>query len=362
MEEKVKLVVPEEITVGEDFTARIEKIEKQIRLMQARQQPEVFLWMNKISGGYWFEDGKKHWIENPTTFIKLGEIFGFTWIDIAERGLTLNEINELKTGGTILLKNGVFIVGTRAKDIYFPPEPGPINQLKEMEGKIILLTLNPKPNNAQIVRDLGFNGLMPYADIVSGWNGDLISIPDRPGVIIRFTADEPDCRKHDPYKELELYKWMKKETPNIPVGFVLCQAIGCGLTYTIDGKTITKEDWAEVAKQVDYIACGVYTWHEKFTDPNDIDGSALKALKSQADQIDIAIGGVPFIPILQAHWGMTSSNGHKVLKPNIELEVKFWVERGYKGYIVYCWSDEYHGVRDMQDEWKKWNKWALSQF
>lgn len=65
--------------------------------------------------------------------------------------------------------------------------------LEEMRGKIVLLTLNPKPTKAQM-EELGFNGLMPYAGTVSGWTGDYISIAkDRPGkVILRFTADEPD--------------------------------------------------------------------------------------------------------------------------------------------------------------------------
>jgi len=77
-----------------------------------------------------------------------------------------------------------------------------------------------------------------------------------------------------------------------------------------------------------------------------------------ADRIEKELKGVPFIPMLQAIWGYVSSNGKKYIKPDVEKQVKFWVERGYHGYIVYCWADAFAGVRDMQSEWKKWNEWA----
>lgn len=237
-----------------------------------------------------------------------------------------------------------------------PPKPEPkVKQLSEMKGQIALLTLNPLPSSsASEVESLGFTALMPYSGIVSGWKGKLISIPDRSGVFLRFTADEPDCRKYNPYKELEKYKQMKAETPDIPVGFVLCYDLGCGWdSYVVDGKTITKEDWIKVAKEVDFITCGMYAWDSRFIS-NDIE--ALEYLEESYQKIIAAIEDVPFLPMLQAHWGYG-----QLIKPSIEAQVKFWKEKGYEGYIVYCWTDEYHGVRDTKEEWEKWNKWFLSQ-
>lgn len=234
-----------------------------------------------------------------------------------------------------------------------PPQPPVVSQLSEMRGQIALLTLNPLPSNAEVVEELGFTALMPYARIVSGWQGNLISIPDRSGVFLRFTADEPDCRKHNPQTELAKIKQIQLETPDIPVGLVLCQDIGCGLG--------SKKEWLAVAKEADFVTCGIYTWHERWTDPNSVDKDALARLEKVADTIERELDGVPFIPMLQAHWGLTAHDGNKILKPNVELQVKFWADRGYEGYIVYCWSDSYHGIRDMQEEWEEWNNWFLSQ-
>ena len=234
-----------------------------------------------------------------------------------------------------------------------PPPPPVVSQLSEMRGQIALLTLNPKPSSAEVVEELGFTALMPYAKIVSGWKGKLISIPNRSGVFLRFTADEPDCREHDPQKELEKYKQMKAETPDILVGLVLCPDIGCGLG--------SKKDWIKVARQVDFISCGIYAWHERYTSPGTIDEDAVKHLEKMYRIISEEIKDTPFVPMLQAHWGVTAHDGNKILEPNVEAQVKYWQSKGFEGYIVYCWSDSFHGAKDMQEEWEEWNKWFLSQ-
>lgn len=235
------------------------------------------------------------------------------------------------------------------------PPPPPVSQLEEMRGKIVLLTLNPKPSKVQM-EDLGFNGLMPYAGTVDGWTGDYISIPvSRPGpVILRFTADEPDCRQYDPQEQLERLKQMKEEAPGIPVGFVLCQDLGCGFG--------DKEEWIEVARQADFVSAGVYTFHERWTEPESIDDDAMARLKLTADTIEEELNGTPFIPMLQAHWGLVEHDGKRLLKPNVELQVKFWIERGYHGFIVYCWNDGYNGVQGTQAEWKTWIAWVLENY
>ena len=248
--------------------------------------------------------------------------------------------------GLSVLGIALFLTGCK-------PSPKKVKQLKEMKGKIVLLTLNPRPVNTYFVKHLGFNGLMPYARVVQGWEGDLISIPNRKGVFLRFTADEPDCRKHNPQEELEKYRQMKLETPDIPVGLVLCPDIGCGLG--------DKSEWIKVARQVDFVTCGIYCWHERYTSPGSIDEDALKQLEKMYNNIVKEIKDTPFIPMLQAHWGLTAHDGNKILQPNVQLQVDFWQRLGYKGYIVYCWSDKYHGIRDMQENWKESNEWFLSQ-
>ena len=181
----------------------------------------------------------------------------------------------------------------------------------------------------------------------------MISIPNRDSLILRFTGDELDCRKQDPKVHLERYKKMKQETPDIPVGLVLCSAIGCDLEYEIGGRVITKEDWLEVANQVDFVMCGVYTFHQRYPDP-------IKQMERIEEQLRRQLK-VPLIPILQAHWGATESDGNRILKPSALKQVKFWFAHGYRSYVVYCWADRYHGVRDAQREWKEANEWAKSK-
>jgi len=214
-----------------------------------------------------------------------------------------------------------------------------------------LLTLNPLPPSAKLIEDLGFNLLVPYAATTSSWKGDIITRSMRPGkVVARFTNDEPDCRKHNPYQELELYKQMKKETPNIPIGTILCGDIGCGHEGTCPSKAEYKRQWLEVINQMDFVMVDNYPYRPDWPDP-------VKRLE-EFHQFYLENVRVPIIMIVQAHWGYHGTP--TLTKPNPMEQVKFWVERGY-GYVAYPWKDELNGVGDMQEEWKQANEWAASQ-
>ncbi len=323
---------PNEFVVGEEYHGKIVEIGTPAakELIQAFTEPEVFF----------PKDGIKHWLENPET---AADYAGSDWIDKIDKSLAVDELNaRYPTGETY----NILGPPTRARDIYYP-ESQPISQLEEMRDKRVILTLNPLPSKAQMI-DLGFNGQMPYAGVVGGWTGDFISKwPDMPGpIILKFTTDYPDCRQHDPQEELALLKKMQAETPNIKVGFCLYRDIGCGI-----GK---KDQWLKVIREADFVTCGCYTYHERYPD-------AMAELIATADRIEKELDGVPFIPMLQGIWGYVSSDGLKYTKPDVEAQVRFWVERGYHGYIVYCWDDAWQGVNDAQNEWKKWNEWAKEQ-
>jgi len=85
-------------------------------VLAAIKQPEVF-----AASWKQFNDEKKHWIENPETFVKLGKIYGFDWYDI-ERNIPLEKLNERETGDTIVWDKSKqeFKIGRRARDIYYP--------------------------------------------------------------------------------------------------------------------------------------------------------------------------------------------------------------------------------------------------
>ena len=219
------------------------------------------------------------------------------------------------------------------------------------KGLQALLALNPKPDSAQQIRDLGFNAADSYAGDMVNWVGDYISIQKgRPGpVILRFTGDEFDCHKHDPEIELDIQYGMQQETPNIPVGFNLEGSLGCGLADGYESVAAYQEAVIKVANQAAYVSLNVYPYRKDW--PN-----AVEAMEEKYN-FWVEKLTVPIIIVVQAHWGY-GSEGSKLTKPDAMEQVRFWFSKGIYGYIVYCWADEWHGVRDSQNEWREANAWA----
>ncbi|MCK4418892.1 hypothetical protein KAV79_03720 [Candidatus Aerophobetes bacterium] len=167
--------------------------EQSFLLLQAHGQSEVFVII----------DGETHWIQNPKT----AQILGY---DLPRRKmLSLNDLNRYPTGETINKDPNEPTRKPRGIYLLIDLKSSPF------EGLRGIITLNPKPENAQILEDLGFNAVMPYAGTVPGWKGNLISISNRDNLILRFIGDEPDCRKQDPEVHLARYERMKAETPDI---------------------------------------------------------------------------------------------------------------------------------------------------
>ena len=328
---------PNEFIVGEEYHGKIVEIGGQGEqlILRAYSYNEIFL----------IEDGIKHWLQNPQTAT---HHCGADWIKKYQTR-SLDEINKYPTGETY----NVIGEPQKAPDVYYPEPKKPYI----FRGMRALLTLNPKPANAQIMKDLGFNVLIPYAGLVSGWDGDMIRTSPGAQVKYMFTFDEPDCHKRDPQTELQLLQKMKADNPGIPIGFCLCQAIGCGLDYIGGSVQATIEAWMEVANQADFVMCGVYAWRKGVDDP-------LWDMNAKWERYYSKLT-VPFLPLLQAHWwDEPNEQGKQVLKPEIMPQLEDWFGRAQKGYDnisgygVYCWADKWHGVRDMQDEWKKANEWS----
>lgn len=233
-----------------------------------------------------------------------------------------------------------------------------------------LLTLKPLPSATAFMKsrmslsyskqatDLGFNLIAPYAGLPSGWiakGGKVIYTTktirsDETGIVAYSTCDEPDCHKHDPYKELELVKYMKTKT-NLPVGTTVVGDIGCGVKGTASSKEEYQRQWIEVINQMDLALIDVYPYRK----PEVMDGrTPLEEMEYRHAFFKEHIK-VPIIIIIQAHW-----NRPDQLQPDAMEQVKFWVSRGY-GYIVYPWHNGYTGVRDRQEEWRLANEWAASQ-
>ena len=312
-----------EVTVYITKMGKILEITESYLLLQAQGEPEVFVVIDKI----------KHWIQNPKTARVLR-------YDLSKRKIvSLDELNKYPTGKTF---NRDPSEPTREpRDIYFPkPKPYPFKGLRG------LLTLNPLPKNAQQIEDLGFNAVMPFGRLVPGWKGNIIcrGVSSDSPMILRYTGDELDCRKQDPQVHLDICKRMKEETPDVPVGIVLCGRIGCDLEGTASSIEEYQRKWIEVANQVDAVMLTIYPYRENW--PNALE-KMVEFEKFWKENIK-----VPIIPIIQAHWGVRG-----LFEPNPLEQVKFWVDRGY-GYIVYPWRDSRNGVRDRPQEWKKANEWA----
>lgn len=312
-----------EVTVHITKTGKNLEVSESYLLLQAKGEPEVFVVIDKV----------KHWIQNPKT----AQVLGY---DLLKRKIvSLDVLNKYPTGET--LNRDPNEPTRQPRDIYFlKPKPYPFKGLRG------LLTLNPLPKNSQQVEDLGFNAVMRYGPLVSDWKGNVIcrGVSSRNPMILRYKGDELDCRKQDPQTHLDIYKRMKKETPDVPVGIVLCSEIGCGIKGTAGSREEYQREWIEVANQVDAVMITIYPYREDW--PNTLEKMA-EFEKFWKENIKI-----PIIPIIQAHW-----NRPHQIQPNVMEQVKFWVERGY-GYVVYPWDNGYSGVKYRQKEWKEANEWA----
>lgn len=332
---RVKLITPEEVEIGKDFMAKIVEVSEAIKiLVQAHNEPEVFLKKN----------GEKCWFQNPPT---AAHYAGSDWSSKITK-MSLDELNEkYPTGDTL----NILGEPKKARDIYYPDPEKPY-PFKRLRG---LLTLNPKPTRRQII-DLGFNTMMPYAGSVD-WDGNYISITtDRPGrVIIRHTGDERDCRSDkngNPTieEELALLQKMQKETPAIPIGFNLNCVIGCNVKGGYNTITEFRTGWLSIINEADCVLlnCYPYRSREGWEDPI----AVMERFWNEWSKVIT----IPIVPVIQAHWGYSDT-----IQPDPVQQVKFWFGKGLTGYVAYCWRDSYHGVRDMQDEWKEANNWARKE-
>lgn len=315
---KLKLELDEKKYEGD--VEEIIDVSKNYYLIQAHNEPEVFVVIDRV----------KHWVQNPETAQALE-------YDLSTRTImSLDKVNYFITGDTF----NMIDEPERARDIYYP-EPEKPYPFKGLRG---LLTLNPVPSG-QLVKDLGFNAIMQYTNVTPGWNRDLITTWIDDKTILRFTGDEPDCRSEDPDKVFQKYVDMKNESPDIPVGLNLCSDIGCGREGTCGSVKEYQKKWIEIANKIDYVSINIYPYRSDWPDPI---AKMERFYNFWKDNIS-----VPIIPVIQAHWitdGLT--------QPNPSEQVKFWVNKGLTGYIVYCWTDENKGVRDMQGEWKAVNGWG----
>jgi len=291
------------------------------------------------------EDNTKHWVEDWDTFLYYANKLKISYQELLNdvNIIPFDELKSYKVGDTRKVKMIKEIIKGKDPDELFYPEPEKPYQFKGLRA---LLKLNPKPT-AQQVKDLKFNCLVCYPDsaLVENWNGNLISVANRQGTIMRYTGDERDCRNTDPNKEYETLLQMKKETPNIPVGFNLCDAIGCGKAGTYDTIAEYQKKWIEIANKADYISLNCYPYRPDWLDPIEKMEEFYDFWKSKII--------VPIVPVIQAHW-ITAN----LTKPDPLAQIQFWFSKGLTGYIVYCWKDENKGVVDMQNEWKQANEWA----
>lgn len=310
------------------------------RLVKCSEHDEVFV----------IEEGKKCWIQDPDTFSYLG----YRWEDVEV--IPFEELRRYPVGLTKIVKTVKEIrEGKKPRDIFYPTKEE--NPYRWIRG---LLTLGPKPST-QKAFELGFNLILPFANLPSSWvakGGKVIPNTktiraDETGIVAYSTCDEPDCHKHCPYSELELVKEMKKKTA-MPVGTILCDDIGCGVVGTASSKEEYKRQWIEVLNQMDFIMLTVYSYRKPEVQGgrNPVEQSEW-FLKFYKENIT-----VPILPIIQAHQGHSDQ-----IKPDPMEQIKFWVSKGY-GYVVYPWEDlgePIGGVRDMQEEWRLANEWAASQ-
>jgi len=219
-----------------------------------------------------------------------------------------------------------------------------------------ILTLNPIPS-AKEIWDMGFNVLLPYGyrydsqkQFIKEYTqlgGKIIAEYRFPrnlleeiqdSVIARCLIDEPDCRRIDIKKAKEWVKILREETDK-PIGCVLCGGdIGCGYGG--------KAEWIKfINTKLDFVMLSCYPYATFIEEGKEVE-ETKRCLKKEWKGIK-----VPIIPIIQAHSG-GPNHMWRLRKPEAKPQVDFWSRNGM-GFIVYPWKDEYDGVENNKDEWRK---------
>jgi len=230
-----------------------------------------------------------------------------------------------------------------------PTQPKIENIFSNTRG---ILTLNPIPDSAEEIWDMGFNVLLPFGHkydnqkqfikdyaslggkIIMPMDAD-VNVPLVDSIIGYFLTDEPDCRKisiADMEKKLQEMRGLTEK----PIGCGFCgQDIGCGYNH--------KQEWIEFINKLDFVLLTCYSYDIRIPI-----GEEVKEMQRCVNEEwkDIKI---PIIPFIQAHSG---GPNHKwnLREPNPEEQVNFWKEMGF---IIYPFRDEFDGVEKHKEEWKE---------
>jgi len=341
---KMKVVIPKqeiEVKEGQEFQIQgvLKTASTRVSLVQAIDEPEVFIICKNF-----FSDGKKHWIENPETFVELGKELGFTWVDISPR-IPLEDLNVFETGWTVKWDptKQKFIEGEKARDIYFPSTPTP-SMVEWVKG---LMTLSGCPDR-KTFDELGFNLIFPCKGsvamplgqsgvpmIVNGGGGAWSKTnEEKYRVVGYFMEDEPEIKHISPTQIIKMIDKCRSGT-NLPITCVFTSYF-----WQVESEGWNR-DWQNVIRKLDFASILGYFYQGG--------GNPDQSLVDGADEIVKKIQdiGKPVLGVAQAFEG---ENG-RYTKPDFEFNRKFWTERNC-GIVYYTWNayDASIGSR-LQDKW-----------
>jgi len=345
---KVKLVIPEEIEIGKNFTARVEEIveTEEALLLQAHNEPEVFVILKNV----------KHWLQNPETALALN-------YDIYKRKMvTLEQLNEYPTGDTFK-KIGE---PKRARDIYYPStEPVCKAWRPDRRGIISIGTGEGSMPSVENTKKL-CNIWLPFKTYSS-----FMEQIGKTGIEAIFMHTKRDENRFNVAGYLAVEEPLSKPSGK-PIGEpddgkVTDSNTIWGRINTFRRKTnkpigILDNDvhfrvWSkeckrhlEIYKAVDFLMSELYPYHTQVEDPIERMENSYKWIAEFSEKYD-----KPFIVIAQATYG--EANG-KLNLPDLQEQHDFWCKEKGLGIIWWKWqgSSGQSIKEEFQDEIKRLHK------
>jgi len=315
--EKFKLIVPDKIELGQDFSARLERVE------QFPLPPNgSLLRVEGESKAYWMQHGKRRWIETMEVFDKMATDLGFAW------------------GSIQMLESWQMETIPEGKIISHWPEDE-LNEYNWVKG---LLTEAQMPNANQI-QGMNFNTIMAFhwlgnekklkalanigiKLIPRAWQVENAGIEISPAfeaeynILAYFIYDEPEYY-YEPSRMIDRV-WKLRDKTKLPI------TINFTARFWMDNPEWFVGEWhkeyPQVFKELDFVSFDSY-WYRGggfYQKEYDYVQEAIKRIKAEGKSI---------IGVAQGH----QDAQHDITQPDMTATNKVWKDAG-AGVIWYCWE------------------------
>ncbi len=321
--EKVRLIVPNEIEIGKEFPAKLERVEEfplpvDGSLLRAKNGYKV----------YWMQDGKRRWVETGDVFDIMAAALGFSRNDIQpielwklktiEEGKTISRWPEVGAGLDPETRIDKIIHAYVPEQTYNMRLP----QAKELGFNMFFshkIELDFWETHLEIARKLGMKAIVHVIESPdrARMKACIDNVKDHPACYAYGTMDDIHWREFPKDKQRAIYDLIKELDPSKPV--------------VVAGADWKWEEFFE-PRAWDILLYEIYAYKKTVVDPDEY-------LRWMCDRLgDYDLTGKRVIPLLQT-FGPRGAEDFW-LKPEIERSYGIVSEKlGVKSSGCWDWKD-----------------------